>query len=372
MSSTTEKSFERGNVLMSLGRYEEAIPFLIKAHSQNPQDVNPVLHLSTCFCRIGKIEKALAYAEQGISLVPHFEYGHRSRSIALAKLERFQESLQSAIEAVRLEPEKLSTLGNLAIAYLRVNQPEKAKDNANLLVKLFPEESQSHEKLADISLALEDFDSAEKSYRESIRLNPENSRLHNQLGVVLLEQFQNETGEKRNAKRNEALLYFVDTLKLTPNNSYALNNLKMTLLEPPDIYFWTAFLPFVVLGLVVTPVWSVMVFLFAFWLYRSNLKDFQKQVDTLPAAMRKNLVPNYDKNNFILAPRILFPRLKHYFTNAYFQILITISITICFQIFAKFPADNLLSTLLKIIFIIDLVWLVRSLFRTPSFESKLF
>ena len=370
MSSTNEKSFERGDVLMNLGRYEEAIPFLVKARSIDPQDVNPVLHLSTCFYQLGKTEEALAYAEQGISLVPHFEYGHRSRSVILAKFERFEESLESALEAVRLAPESFFTLGNLANAYLRARRLEKAKETAELLIKLFPEESRSHEKFADISLEVEDYDNAEKAYRVAIRLNPENSRLRNQLGIVLLEQFQTETGEQKTDKRIEALQHFADTLKIAPNNSYALNNLKITLLEPPDRHLIAVFFPFVILGMFITPVWSVLVLLLVFWLYKSYLNDSRKQFDSLPPEMRKALEPNFYQNNFRLSPNVLFPHLNNYFSRLYLQLLIALSVALSFYVFAIFTANDLFPLLLKVIFILNLLWITRTLFQTPGFENN--
>jgi len=179
---------ERADVLMDLGRYQEAIPLLARAISEQPEDSWLHSRLANAFYHINETDKALDSAQRAIHIDPNNSYAHCLAAWALLRKNQVDPALEHARTAVRIQPEQPGELYVLAVCEYRSGHYKKALAAAEQAVQLDPEDSSLHQLLGDLYFALQKPKQAELHYREALRHDPEDAGIHCDLGQVLAAQ----------------------------------------------------------------------------------------------------------------------------------------------------------------------------------------
>jgi tetratricopeptide (TPR) repeat protein len=274
MDEKLEKLISKAEHLAEIERWSDAIPFLLKALAQNPQNFQANCLLSLCHYSLNELEKAIELAERAIAAAPEEEWGHRLRSIALSEIGRKKEALKSAEEAARLAPFEPFALQTLVNAYLSANKTRKAEEIAVKMRENFPEMEVTFFALGNVYLQKGDNYEAEKCFREALKLNPNSSDARNNLGVALLRQSQSEDTSLFKSSNLSILNseseenfheHFKEAIKLNPNHELAADNLKNQFSYFNVLYVFLVFLPFLSIAFFVAPGMTVVFSLFWFF-----------------------------------------------------------------------------------------------------------
>ena len=207
---------ERGEILIDLGRGQEALEHLRNALAEDPGDGRAHCLVAVAYFQLGDAQAALTAADAGCAADPEAEWPHRLRSIALRALGR--DPLPDALEAVRLEPEEPRTYVVLADALQDAYDDAGAEAAARHAIALDPALPEAHTALGDVLLAQSRPREAIAPYEAALALNPTNATVLNDLAVARLRARDGAGVEQQ----------FESALRLDPNARAARRNLLET------------------------------------------------------------------------------------------------------------------------------------------------
>jgi tetratricopeptide (TPR) repeat protein/serine/threonine protein kinase len=174
-----------GNVLIDLGRLEEAKAEYLKAIALDPKFANPHNNLGIVLEEQGRLEEAKAEFLRAITLNPKFGQPHANLGNVLKYQGRLEEAKAECLKAIALAPKS-------AIPY---------------------------HGLGNVLAAQGRLENAKAEYLKAIALNSKFAPPHNNLGTVLEEQ----------GRLEEAKAEFLKAIALDPKSAYPLNNLGKVL-----------------------------------------------------------------------------------------------------------------------------------------------
>ena len=118
-TSAGAASYVSGDYATALDRYKAAI-------DKNPQDAEALSNYGQVLVRMGKVEDAIPYFDRAIALVPQRWAYHFNRARALGLLGRMDEAVKGYREAQRAVPERYATAFNLGLALHRTGDEQGA------------------------------------------------------------------------------------------------------------------------------------------------------------------------------------------------------------------------------------------------------
>jgi len=130
----------KGEALMAVGRYSEALEALNRAISLAANIENAELYLdrARCYLNLGKFEKAAEDAQRALNTEPDHPSAIRILALSLIELERYEEAIPLLDQYLQKHPEDWSTwrikLGSLGL----IGKGEDAINTANEIVKRYP------------------------------------------------------------------------------------------------------------------------------------------------------------------------------------------------------------------------------------------
>jgi serine/threonine protein kinase/Tfp pilus assembly protein PilF len=155
-----------GQMLAAQARYDEAIPYLKRAH-----ELDPLAHrsdMASTFMRAGRFTEALAAAWPVIEFDPNYPRGHSTLGWAYLKLGRIEEGLAALRQAVALAPGDTFFLAQLGQGLAVAGRTEEARQIAEQLEQLATERYVSPYHLAYVYTGLGDreraIDCLERAY----------------------------------------------------------------------------------------------------------------------------------------------------------------------------------------------------------------
>jgi tetratricopeptide (TPR) repeat protein len=215
-------STERGELLLSSGRYREALEVAYRALSENPFDDDAQLLGARAHLRLGDHHAALRDAEAVAARSPHDLQAHAVRAGALSELGRHEEALAAAIETTRLAPMWHGAhMTVAAVADRTKGRRELAWQAASRACELAPLDADAHAMMGSVALSWKRFDVAERALLEALRLDPEHVDARHDLGVVRLQQ----------GSYGGAADSFASTLRADPSVEVARRNLQHLVLR---------------------------------------------------------------------------------------------------------------------------------------------
>lgn len=215
-------SVERGEMLLSSGRYREALDAAHRVLASDPFDDDAQLLAARAHLRLGDPHAALRDAEAVAARDPHDLQAHAVRAGALAELGRHEEALAAAIETTRIAPTwHGSHLTVAAVADRAPGRRDLAWQAASRACELAPLDADAHAMMGSVALSWKRFDVAERALLEALRLDPEHVDARHDLGVVRLQQ----------GSYVDAADSFSSTLRADPTVDVARRNLQHMVLR---------------------------------------------------------------------------------------------------------------------------------------------
>lgn len=215
-------SVERGELLLSSGRYREALELAHRRLASDPYDDDAQLLSARAHLRLGDEHAALRDADAVAARNPHDLGAHSVRAGALAALGRHDEALAAAVETTRIAPTwHGSHLTVAAVADRMKGRGDLAWQAAARACELAPLDPDTHAMMGSVALSWKRFDVAERALLEALRLDPEHVDARHDLGVVRLQQ----------GSYGGAADSFASTLRADPSVEVARRNLQHLVLR---------------------------------------------------------------------------------------------------------------------------------------------
>ena len=222
------KNLVRGNQLLEIGRFNEAIPYLYDAVSEDPDDWSAKYSLALCFFNVGDYNKASQFADGLIQQMPNdpdlFELKAR---IALHQ-DRDNEAMEFIEQAISINPHDADYFGLKSGLLLVAKKYESALEFVNKGLSIDPKNTYCLNLRAQILTKLDRIEEANETAENILYDNPEDAYSHANVGWVELE----------NGNNKKALEHFKEALLFDPNLEYAQQGMSTALKSKNLIYLW--------------------------------------------------------------------------------------------------------------------------------------
>jgi tetratricopeptide (TPR) repeat protein len=160
-----------GRVCMAMGEYTAACDAWLQALTLEPDSYDTHFDLSGAFLKLGKFEKALAYADAAINLQGTNPEVLINKTLAhnnLANEQRdqmcFGEAIINYIEALKISPNESDVHSNLGVAYQEQGDTEQAILCYIEAIRLDTNNAEAHRNLGMAYLQIGDFNKGWKEY----------------------------------------------------------------------------------------------------------------------------------------------------------------------------------------------------------------
>jgi tetratricopeptide (TPR) repeat protein len=121
------------------GRYEEAIPYLMRALKLAPTDTSMMVALGRCLLGLERPGDALAVFEAAIELTPSYANAHAHKGQALGRLSWMAEEEQSYARALELDPANLIAKAGMASLCSHFGEHQEARAHAQAVLGSAPD-----------------------------------------------------------------------------------------------------------------------------------------------------------------------------------------------------------------------------------------
>jgi predicted Zn-dependent protease len=158
-------AYSDGNYATALQQYQAAI-------AKSPDDAEALSNLGQVLVRLGKVEEAIPYFDRAIALIPQRWAYHFNRARALGILGRMEESVAGYREAQRLFPNDYATAFNLGLALHRLGDEVSAVEAYKKAIELDPNDATFRLALGTSLERLQRPRDAAQAYDEYLRLAP--------------------------------------------------------------------------------------------------------------------------------------------------------------------------------------------------------
>jgi tetratricopeptide (TPR) repeat protein len=167
------------------GRFEEAIPYLMRALKLAPTDSSMMLALARCLLGLDRSGDALAVLEAAIELAPSYANAHAFKGQALGRLSWLAKEEQSYARALELDPENLIARAGLAALCSHFGEHQEARAHARAVLEAAPDHADASLVMAVADLAQGSPAAAEARLRELIAEHGPSPTLSGHLGDAL-------------------------------------------------------------------------------------------------------------------------------------------------------------------------------------------
>ena len=161
-----------GAVAYSDGDYDTAVERYQAAIAKNPDDAEALSNLGQVLVRLGRVEEAIPYFDRAIALIPQRWAYHFNRARALGILGRMDEAVAGYRAAQQIFPNDYATAFNLGLALHRLGDEAGAVDAYNKAIQLDPNDASFRLALGTSLERLQRPRDAAAAYDEYLRLAP--------------------------------------------------------------------------------------------------------------------------------------------------------------------------------------------------------
>jgi tetratricopeptide (TPR) repeat protein len=204
---------ERGDLYLTLGRYEDAIREYDKAIRDldeairlDPKYAQAHAALGAALSDTNDLDGTIRHLKEAVNLDPKDNGARLNLGIALSYKADWDGAIACLKEVVRLEPKHATAHAALGTALSEKNELDAAIASYKEAIRLDPRLSLAHHNLGNALRAKGDLDGAIASYREEIRLRPEHAEAHANLGFRLA----------RKGLDDEAIACYREAVRLKP------------------------------------------------------------------------------------------------------------------------------------------------------------
>lgn len=165
-SGAAALAYEAGDFQTSLTRFQEAV-------ARNPNDAESLSNLGQVLVKLGRAEEALLHLQRAATLNPDRWAYRFNYARALGVLGRWTEAVDSYHQAQRLFPDDYVTAFNYGMALHKAGEYSAAADQFRRAIELNPEDASFQVALANSYERLQDRAGAAAAYTEYLRLAPD-------------------------------------------------------------------------------------------------------------------------------------------------------------------------------------------------------
>jgi tetratricopeptide (TPR) repeat protein len=177
----------RGNVLLRLMRYDEAVASFDKAIELKPDYPQPYNSRGNALQALLRFEEAVESYETAIALKADYAAAYSNRGNALQSLKRFEDAVESYGKAITLNFDYGDAYNNRGVALKRLERFDEALQDFEAAIALLPDRAGLHNNRGNALQELKRFDDAIESYDAAIALNPHYPEAYCNRGVALHE-----------------------------------------------------------------------------------------------------------------------------------------------------------------------------------------
>ena len=183
--------YRKGNVMISVGRFDAAVEAFKQAVKLDPEDVDYYHSLSYAYSKTGELELSLEYANRAILLDKTSSYSYFRKAWALQEMEKYGEAITSYEKCIEYESTFVDAYANISFCYSKLKDFNKSILYANKAIMVNKDYAYSHYRKAWALHNLGKFDEALDDYLEAIELDP--TDIYNYLGItgVFLDKKEN-------------------------------------------------------------------------------------------------------------------------------------------------------------------------------------
>jgi tetratricopeptide (TPR) repeat protein len=186
-SDDPEAYYARGNVLLQLRRYDDAVGSFNKAIELKPEYPQPYNGRGNALQALRCFEEAVESYETAIALKADYAAAYSNRGNALQSLKRFENAIESYGKAIILRPDYGDAHNNRGVALKRLGRFDEALQNFESAIALLPDHAGLHNNRGNALQGLNRLEDAIESYDKAIMLNPKYIEAYSNRGVVLKE-----------------------------------------------------------------------------------------------------------------------------------------------------------------------------------------
>jgi tetratricopeptide (TPR) repeat protein len=199
-----------GNMLVLLGRTDEAIEYYNRVLEAKPGDPDTCISLAAARVIKGETELALDAYRQGLKYHPENTVLRGEFALALLQLNRVDEGITQLEQLVKIKADS-TTYCNLGIAWAQKGQLNRAMEYYAKSIQLKPDNAKAHYNLGNAYFAQNMPEKAIAEYRVAIRVMPDLVKAYDMLAIVLIQA----------GKTEEAIVTYEQALKIDPADKNA-------------------------------------------------------------------------------------------------------------------------------------------------------
>jgi protein O-GlcNAc transferase len=215
---------DRGNLLVELRRFEEAIASFDRNIALVPGNAEAFNNRGVALGELNRLDDALASFDRAIAIEPSYAAAHHNRGNALRMLDRFQEALTSFDCAIALKPDSAEAIADRGNALQELRRYEEALASYERAIGFKPDYAEAYYNRAIALQQVERFHEALASYDTAIALKPDYAEAFNSRGHLL----------KDEGRQAQALASFRRALNLKPD--YADAKFALCMAQLPILY----------------------------------------------------------------------------------------------------------------------------------------
>jgi len=186
-SGDPEAHNARGNVLLRLRRYDDAVASFDKVIELRPDYPQPYNSRGNALQALRRFDEAVESYETAIALKPDYAAAYSNRGNALQSLERFENAIESYGKAIILKPDYGDAYNNRGVAFKRLERFDEALQDFETAMTLLPDHAGLYSNRGNALQALKRFEDAIESYDRAIALSPHYPDVYDNRGVALKE-----------------------------------------------------------------------------------------------------------------------------------------------------------------------------------------
>jgi tetratricopeptide (TPR) repeat protein len=182
----SQEWFDRGNELIGLGRYEDAIASYDRAIKINPDLHEAWSNRGVALVNLGRYEKAIASYDRAIKIKPDLHETWYNRGVALGNLGRYEEAIDSFDRTIEINPDDHEAWYNRGNALGNLGRYEEAIDSYDRAIEINPDKVKAWYNRGNALRNLGRYEKAIASYDRAIEINPDKHEAWYNRGVALV------------------------------------------------------------------------------------------------------------------------------------------------------------------------------------------
>ena len=165
--------FYRGNALIGLERYEEAVAAYEAAFQLQPDYHVTLYNKGVALADLERYEEAIAAYEAVLKIQPDNSSALYNKGVALADLERYEEAIAAYEAVLKIQPDALDALYNKGVALADLERYEEAIAAYEAALKIQPDYLEALNNKGNALANLERYEEATTAYEAALKIQPD-------------------------------------------------------------------------------------------------------------------------------------------------------------------------------------------------------